>query len=62
MITKRRKRKKSGFDGMGWPTIKFHPKTGKKVSNCVMNPVTGAVYPKTAAGYKKAANDFNRFR
>ena len=60
---KTRKRKKKGpLSTMGWPIIKFHPKTGKPVTGCAMNPVTGAVYKDTAAGYRQAASDFNRFK
>lgn len=58
----KKKRRKSPFSGIGWPTIKFHPKTGAKVSNCVMNPITGKVYPNTRLGYRKAVNDFNTYK
>lgn len=60
---KRKSSKKGPLSQMGWPTIRFHPKTGKAVSpGTVMNPVTGAVYSDTSAGYKRAATDFNRFK
>lgn len=52
--------RRSPFASLGWPLVKYDPKTGSALRGRVrMNPTSGHLYADTSAGYRRAVADFN---